>query len=248
MRIKHVADNDPGKSVSYQLSYGNQYIDYRVLYTARKTLEIAVHPDGEVVVKAPIGMAEDSISQRVKRRARWISRQITYFQQFLPYTPPRQYVGGETHLYLGRRYRLKLLKGEADGVKLTHGYFFVSCKQDPKPEKVRYLLEQWYLEKAREKYSEVLAARSPKFEGMGFKKPRLKIRRMKTRWGSLSPNGVLTLNSRLIHASADCIDYVVTHELCHLKYGVHSPAFYQLLESILPEWEKTKLKLEHTLA
>ena len=232
------------QSVDFQISYGTQSISYQVLHTARKTMEIAVHPDGRVVVKAPPGTALDAIKHRVHKRARWIARQLAWFQQFQPRTPPRRYVGGETHLYLGRQYRLKLLQGEKEGVKLTRGYFFVSCRNKPAPEKVQQLLEQWYLGKAREKYSEILAARLPEIKHLGCKEPKLQIRHMKTRWGSLSPGGVLTLNRNLIRAPRECIDYVVTHELCHLQYKNHSTAFYQLLERLLPDWEKRKHRLE----
>ncbi len=228
----------------FHILYGGQDISCRVLYTNRKTMEIAVHPDGQVVITAPSGAGLEAIQQRVRKRARWITRQMAYFQQFRPSTPPRRYVGGETHLYLGRQYRLKLSRGEQDEVKLMRGHFFVSCRNAPEPLKVRQLLEKWYLEKARKKYSEILESRLPEFRRLGCEEPRLRIRRMKTRWGSLSPAGVLTLNRDLIRAPRECIEYVVTHELCHLRFQDHSVGFYQLLERLLPDWEERKHRLE----
>jgi predicted metal-dependent hydrolase len=74
---------------------------------------------------------------------------------------------------------------------------------------------------------------------------RLQIRDMKTRWGSLSKGGILTLNIKLIAAPKECIEYVVVHELCHLKYPNHDKKFYRLLETRLPDWEKRKQKLEN---
>ncbi len=232
------------KASDFHIRYGHQDISCHVLYKARKTMEIAVHPDGQVVITAPLDAELDAIRDRVHKRARWITRQIAYFQQFQPRTPPRRYVGGETHLYLGRRYRLKLLQGEMEGVKLRRGYFFVSCRNKAEPEKVQQLLEDWYLNKAKEKYSEILLSRLPEFRRVGCMEPTLYIRHMKTRWGSLSRRGVLTLNRDLIRAPRECIEYVITHELCHLKYKNHSAAFYQLLEQLLPDWEKRKHRLE----
>jgi predicted metal-dependent hydrolase len=232
------------QSADFHMVYGNQTITYRVLYAARRTMEIAVHPDGQVVIKAPADVKPEAIRHRVHKRARWITRQIAYFQQFQPRTPPRRYVGGETHLYLGRQYRLKLSKGGSDGVKLARGYFIVSYRDEASPATVRQLLDRWYLVKARAKFSELLELRLPEFQRMGYDKPTLHIRRMKTRWGSLSPNGVLALNRDLIRAPRDCIDYVITHELCHLKYSNHSPEFYRLLERFLPDWERRKARLE----
>ena len=83
------------------VTYGRQCIAYGVAYVDRKTMEIAVHPDGKVVVKAPIGTTPAAVQKRVVKRARWIRKQINYFRQFEPGTPPRRFVGGETHLYLG---------------------------------------------------------------------------------------------------------------------------------------------------
>ncbi|MBU4485696.1 MAG: M48 family metallopeptidase, partial [Candidatus Delongbacteria bacterium] len=82
---------------------------------------------------------------------------------------------------------------------------------------------------------------------IGKEIPKIVVKKMKTRWGSLSQSGILTINIELIKAPKECIDYVITHELCHLKYKDHSPKFYKLLESILPEWKKLKHKLELSL-
>lgn len=226
------------------ITYGKEIISFHVFYVDRKTLEIAVHPDSDVVIKAPLRTEYEEVQKMVVKRARWIKRQLDYFAQFNPRTPQRQYIGGETHLYLGRQYRLKIATGERDEVKLTKGYFHVTVKENPAYEKVKKLLEDWYLEKATEKFSESFERCWPYFGKQFLSKPRIRIRRMKKRWGNLSKNGTLTLNADLIRAPKECIDYVVTHELCHLQYHDHSPAFFQLLERIMPDWEKRKHKLE----
>jgi len=229
------------------IAYGGREIIYHVKVSDRKTMEIAVHPDSKVVVKVPKGTTEDDIRGRVYRRARWITRQIGYFQQFHPRTPRRHYVSGETHLYLGRQYRLKVSAGEEVGTKLTRGFIFCTCHGKPNPNKVQLLLDEWYLERARIKYSESLDRCFPDFQRMGYPQPAINIRRMKTRWGSLSSRGALTLNRELIRAPRDCIDYVVTHELCHLKYKDHSSGFYRLLEQVMPNWDRRKHRLELAL-
>lgn len=210
-------------------------------------MEIAVHPDGRVVVKAPESATGDEIRERVYRRARWIRKQIGYFEQFHPRTPRRRYVSGETHLYLGRQYRLKVSAGEEAGIKLIRGFIYLTCRGRPNPNKVQLLLDEWYLERARTKYAESLGRCFPDFQRMGYAQPTVHIRRMKTRWGSLSSKGTLTLNRELIRAPRDCIDYVVTHELCHLKYQDHSSAFYRLLEQVMPDWKRRKHRLELAL-
>ena len=214
---------------------------------ARRTLEIAVHPDSTVVIKAPVGTRFEEIQMRVCKRAGWIKRQLEYFRQFEPRTPPRQYIGGETHLYLGKQYRLKISGGERNEVKLIRGYFQIKVKDIASPEQVKSLLEGWYAEKAIDRFRESFERCWPFFEKHSLMKPRLQIRRMKKRWGSLSKNGTLTLNVDLIRAPKECIDYVVAHELCHLRYHDHSPAFYGLLDRVMPDWKKRKHKLELAL-
>ncbi len=229
------------------IAYGGKEIVFQVLTTNRKTMEIAVLPDCSVAVKVPEGTSEDETRSRVYRRARWITRQINFFQQFRPRTPDRKYIGGETHLYLGRQYRLKISQGNEAGVKLVRGFIFITCCGEPSPVKVQLLLDTWYVERAKIKFVDSLDRCFSGFGRMGFSRPNLHIRKMKTRWGSLSPGGTLTLNRDLIRAPRDCIDYVVTHELCHLKHQDHSKEFYRLLDQFLPEWHKQKTKLEQAL-
>ncbi len=231
----------------HALTYGGVDLVFELLRTARKTLEIAVHPDGRVVVKAPLDVEIEDVEARVLRRARWIRKQQAYFQQFRPRTPPRQYIGGETHRYLGRQYRFKLMHGEQPSVKLSRGYFWIACQDHRNPVEVRRLLWQWLTKRAHEKFAESFERCWPHFSRQGLPRPTLKIRRMKTRWGSLSESGTLTLNVSLIQAPRECIDYVITHELCHLKHPDHSPAFYGLIEKVMPDWEKRKHKLELSL-
>lgn len=229
-------------------SYGQKTIDYSLFFTDRRSLEIAVHPDSTVVVKAPLDSDISLIEKKLHKRARWIFRQLNYFRQFNPKTPDRQYINGETHLYLGRQYRLKISHSQENGVKLIKGFFQVACREEHNQEIVKKLMNNWFLQKANIQFNESLARCWPKFNAFDLTQPSISIKRMKKRWGSLSNKGTVTLNTDLIKAPKECIDYVVTHELCHLKYHDHSPEFYKLLDSVIPGWEKIKHKLELSMA
>ena len=228
------------------IHYGDSRIDYRLLFCRRKTMEIAVHPDGSVVVKAPENTAVEQIEKKLGKRARWVIKQRLYFKQFQPRTPPRCYVNGETHLYLGRQYRLRSAKGKENSVRLSSGYFHVTTRSKPTPEKIKRLLDLWYLEKACIQFADSLSRCHRKFTEEPY--PQLSVRKMRRRWGSLSLRGRLTLNVDLIRAPKECIDYVITHELCHFKHHNHGPRFYRLLDSIMPDWKKVKHRLELSLA
>ena len=235
------------KSIACKISYGNTKINYELLRMNRKSLEIAVHPDKSVVVKAPVAIDMKVIEDRVHKRARWIKRQIAYFNQFDPRTPERRHVGGESHLYLGRKYRLKIRETGRDKILLKGAYFYIECVSN-RPSHIKNLLDIWYKERAETHFTRVFDECWEGFKKDKLKKPKLEMRRMNKRWGSLSARGRLTLNLNLIQAPKECIEYVVIHELCHLIHHNHSSEFYRFFSHAMPDWIKRKHKLEMSLA
>jgi len=233
-----------GRREKRSINYGRKTIRYSLLHTDRKTLEIAVHPDASVVVKAPVDSDIAAIEKKLQKRAPWILKQQAFFEQFNPRPPRRFYINGETHLYLGKQYRLKLANGPENSIKLSRGFLTITFRDKSTPERARKLLSKWYLERARVQFNESLDRCWQLFSNQGLSRPRLFIKKMQKRWGSLSDNGMLVLNTDLIRAPKECLDYVVIHELCHLKYRDHNSKFYKLLESTIPDWEKRKHKLE----
>ena len=228
------------------IQYGRHRIEYQVVFVPRRrTLCIEVHPDQSVLIRAPQDCDPIAIADRVRRRARWINRQLIDFQRYLPRTPPRQYLNGETHRYLGRQYRLKIEASDVNQVNLKNGRLKVSLAGELAPERVKAVVHRWYLERARTVFDETLSVcldRTPVPA-----RPRLIVRQMKTRWGSLSKAGNMTLNVRLVQAPRPCIEYVITHELCHLLHHDHGPQFNALLESVMPDWPARKERLESLL-
>ncbi|MFO1207280.1 MAG: SprT family zinc-dependent metalloprotease [Burkholderiales bacterium] len=232
--------------MTYEIAYGPETIRYEVQWVStRHTLGIEVHPDQRVIVRAPVGCDEEVISARVKKRAAWISRQIADFQRYSPRTPQRQYVSGETHLYLGRQHRLKVVIGESASVRMNRGQLVVTLREKVDPDRVRMMLHRWYLDRAKQVFGEVLDQCLPRFKGQ--QRPRLIVRAMKSRWGSLSSSGSMTLNADLVRTPRICVEYVVVHELCHLQHGDHSAQFYKLLDRTLADWKGRKQKLETVL-
>jgi hypothetical protein len=108
------------------VQFGRERIEFSLSFSQRKRLRIDVHPDKSVSVVAPVGIDVPTVLERVKRRAPWIIRQRDYFQRFQPMQPPRRYVSGETHLYLGRHYRLKVVGNDEESVKLIGRYIYVN--------------------------------------------------------------------------------------------------------------------------
>jgi predicted metal-dependent hydrolase len=230
-----------------QITYGGHQIVYSLERVRRKTLGITVRPDASVAVRAPVDAADEAVENIVRRRASWVVRQQRFFDQFQPRTPAREYVGGETHLYLGRRYRLRLSVSDVEQVAITSGYLCIGLPPPTSPEQVKVALDDWYRQRAHEVFPERLRLCRKIAAFQSLPSPRLCVRRMRKRWGSCSSAHVLTINTDLIRAPRSCIDYVLVHELCHLIHPDHSADFYRLLSSVMPDWEQRKMRLERLL-
>ncbi len=229
------------------ITYGREKIPYDVLYADRKTLEIAVHPNCRVLIKAPIGTSPEKIRVRLVKRARWITKQISYFHAFEPRTPARRYLSGETHLFLGRQYRLKIKSDQQGTVKLKGSHFFVGTAAPRKPSKIKDLLDEWYKEHALIIFYRRLDECYRRAERLKVPYPKIRLRKMVRRWGSCCKSGDILLNTALVKAPISCIDYVIMHELCHLKVHTHNNGYLKLLSKYMPDWKTRKERLEKCL-
>jgi predicted metal-dependent hydrolase len=239
----------PEPALHDTVRWGRSEIDYDIAYSAkRKTLAIEVHPDLRVSVIAPADADPAAIREKVHKRAGWIRKQQRVFELYLPKQPPRQYVNGETHRYLGRQYRLRAEQGEADSVKCLRGRFYVTLRGEPTPDRVRRRLERWYRERAETIFRERLDACHARAARFDIPLPGLKIKRLHKRWGSCGPGALVTLNLELVQAPKDCIDYVVMHELCHLKEAHHGASFWALLGKLIPDYAARQAALNRLAA
>jgi predicted metal-dependent hydrolase len=231
------------------VQYGEYEIDVSLVRRDRKTLEIAVEPDATVSVIAPLDATLDAIEGKVRRRAAWIRRQQRYFMQFLPRTPDRQFIAGETFRYLGRHYRLKVIRHVQAGVKLQGGHLVLHTHRPQCAQTTKELVERWYRERAAMKFAERLEHNLQRFsDPEAFRPTAIILRTLNQRWGSMSKASRLLLNARLIEAPTDAIDYVITHELCHIAEAHHGPKFIALLDQVLPDWRRRKEKLEYAMS
>ncbi|GAB3338526.1 SprT family zinc-dependent metalloprotease [Marivirga atlantica] len=224
--------------------FGSKEINYELTYQERKTLGIRVYPDCKVRVIAPNETTEEKLKSKLREKAPWIIKQQLEFLSYHPLTPPRQYVNGETHLYLGRQYKLRIENDLQNGVKVYRGRLILFKKENTSPANI---LTEWYREKAALHFHDILNKVLPLFKRYGISTPDLQIRYMPTRWGSCTVRGKVILNPDLIKAPKGSIEYVIIHELCHLVHHNHTKAFYDLQETIMPDWKKWKERLENTL-
>lgn len=228
------------------LRYGSLTAEYDVRENARLSARLRIHvePGGTLVVEAPVGTPETKIRAGVQKRARWIMDHLARFEEYRRHVVPRDYSSGETHFYLGRRYKLQIVArpGARRAMRLVAGRMEVTAPNGDAVD-ARLALQRWYRLRALAYFTARTArwaAALPWVEAP----PPIRLLTMKRYWGSCSPRGAITLNPALVKAPAHCIDYVLLHELCHLAEHNHSARFYALLDRHMPDWRAAKDELD----
>lgn len=216
-------------------------VNVQIIKKDVKHIYLKVRLEGEVVLTVPKNSDEREIAYVLRKRADWIEKKIAFLSTY-NILHNKEYVSGENFRYLGRNYRLKVIEGEEEGVKLQRGYLQLFVKERGNLERKKRLLKEWYMEKAGKHFQKALEKYRPIVQKeIG----RIRVREMKTRWGSCNPSkGYINLNLKLIEKPTECIEYVVFHELTHLVHANHSRHFYRYLDLHMPDWRRRKKRLE----
>ena len=208
-----------------------------VIRTSRvKSADIKVE-ECAVSVVVPRQLPVERIEQLLKDKNRWIKEKLILQREALPVSH-KDYVSGEAFCYLGRNYCLKVIHGAFQPVKLLQGRLLVTVP-DSKDQThiIRNALIRWYKHHAELR----LRDKVMRYAGIvGIDVPPTGIRSFKSRWGSCSAKGHIDFNWKIIMAPHPIVDYVVVHELCHLKQHDHSPKFWKLVERVIPDYADCK--------
>lgn len=223
--------------------YGRYEYEYALVRQARKTISLTVDPSLRIIVKAPLAAEKRHIERFLKKKWMWLEKQLSFFEKYQMRTSKREYISGESYLYLGRQYQLVVNKGNFNKVIISKRTLVLTSTTAVSDQKAnKKILDAWYSHRREiifnKCYEEVLS----KF---GYStRPTLEIRSMPKRWGSYVRGEKIILNPLLIQAPKDAIEYVIAHELCHMQYKNHDKNFYELLESKVPDWKDVKERLE----
>jgi len=221
--------------------YGNYSYEYYLVEQDRKTVALTVQPSLNIILKCPIGYEANKIERFLKRKWLWLEKQVQYFKKYKKKIEKKEYVSGESFLYLGRQYKLLIKQSKKEEVRIEKGRILLFTQKST-PALNKKLLDQWFEQRTKKVFESRLKEMMKKFD-YDFV-PKLMIRKMPKRWGSCLSGKKIALNPLLIRASKDCIDYVIIHELCHIRYKNHNKNFFKLQESIIPNWKEVKEKLE----
>lgn len=230
-----------------EIAWGERRAEAELRRTSRRVLRIDVQPSGQVVVFAPSDGEIDLIRSRVRRKSPWIFRELDRIAGWPARTPARQFLSGETHLLLGKQYRLLVEQSENTEVFVAGSRLTMLVQRTDDICQCREALKTFYTNVARSVFRERLDLMAQPFMRKGIGKPGLVIRYMAKRWGSFTAAGRVVLNVDLVRASPLLIDYVICHELAHAFYPDHGKEWRELLSAVMPDWENRKARLEALL-
>lgn len=229
-------------NLSYE--FGTQRIDFSVVFRKRKTLSIEVEAPNIITVKAPEGSTEDKILEIVKTKSKWIVQKLFEIKEMEYRKRTRQYINGESFIYMGRNYSLQIVlddKVKLPETKLIRGKFYV-YSYSKNEEIVKRALENWYKDKTKEKVQERVDYYQQYFD---IKPTKITVKEQQKRWGSCTSKQELLFNWKCIMAPSPVLDYIVVHEMCHLVHMNHSKEFWEQLKRVLPDYEDRKAWLRN---
>lgn len=215
-------------------------LTYTIQWSARRRkLTITVERDRSVVVHAPEGTSDERIKQVVESKRQWIYEKIGHPQKYqdLLHAPGKELVSGESALYLGRQYRIEVVKTGLAEIKFARRFLIPATQTSKRTEALR----EWYIGKAKEK---IIPRVKQHARQLGVDVAEVKIVDNRYRWGSCTLNNNVNFNWRLIKAPMFVIDYVIVHELAHLIEANHTPRFWSIIRAQAPTTDKAKAWLK----
>ena len=216
--------------------------DFELIRSKRRSLELRVLEDGTVQVRAPQRAPLRMVQTFVDSRRQWIAEQ----QQRQASRPRQRWQDGEVLAWRGESLKMDVCEGRTR-VAVSGPYLSIRVPQPDDEITVRTAVEGWMRRQAKPVFEDSIQRQFGWFEQQGFQRPTLRIKKMRTRWGSLSARGYINLNMALLHYPPQALDYVVMHELCHLKHMDHGPGFHALMDARMPDWRQRKALLEQPL-
>ncbi len=233
-----------GSLETSEIAWGDSRLTYAIRRSARrkKTVAVTVDPAGGVLLVAPEQISTSRLDAMVRRKAPWIVKRLRGVESGDP-PPPREFVSGESVMYLGRHYRLKVDSGGPGEAKLRGGWLHVPAPAgEGQRDQVRAALVSWLRGHAEVRLPERVEMWRPK---VGVEMPQVVISDQQKRWGSCDRSGTIRLNWRIIQAPMRLVDYVVVHELVHLRHRGHGRDYWQALGRIMPDYERRREDLRH---
>lgn len=217
-------------------------LQYTLIRKSVKNLNMRVKPEGVILVSANPFVSAKYVDRFVLSHENTIIKALDKYEKMKQnISKPLKYESGEKIYYLGEALHLLLETSKMEGVDKFGSFLNLRVKDTTDFSKKERVLKKWFSKMQREVFFQICDEIYPLFQPYGVKYPLVKIRAMKSRWGSCQPSkGIITLNAKMIAAPREAIEYVVLHEFAHFIHPNHSKDFYALVESMMPDWKKRR--------
>ena len=219
-------------------------VRYEFKRSHRRSVVAKIRRDGVIEVRTPLLYRESDVVAFLNQHKRWIFNHLDRSQN--TDNQEKNYISGEIHYYLGKQYTLQLVQSNKNAVSIEGNNLVVNVKSLENldnPDYLEHLVNKWYRNQAKIVFSELLPPIIEKFRKYNVSPAKISIRNMRSRWGSCSRRGNISLNLQLIKLNENCIRQVMIHEMCHLVYFNHQAGFYALIEEMMPDWKLWKKEL-----
>ena len=219
-------------------------IRYEFKRSHRRSVVAKIRRDGVIEVRAPLLYRESDMIAFLNQHKRWIFNHIDRLQN--AENKQKKYVSGEAHYYLGKQYTLQVVESDKNSVFIEGNSLVINLESLENLENLNFLetlLNNWYRAQAKIVFNELLPPIIEKFKKYNVSPAKISIRDMRSRWGSCSRKGNISLNLQLVKLNENCIRQVMIHEMCHLVYFNHQAGFYALMEEMMPDWKQWKKEL-----
>lgn len=238
------------KTTNHQVipfQYKDNELSIYLKFSNRKTIGICVHPNKKIDIIAPNGTSFDRIQSVIESKSRWISKKLGEFEKYQTLEINKKYKNGQTLKWLGQDYLIKVIQiedFEEEQIVKEKRMIKVYVHDSSLKERISLLIEEWYKNLALIFLAEKFEDCYQKTKKYGIARPSFYLRYMKRRWGSCTSKGNILLNPEIMSLPSHCIEYIIMHELCHLKHLNHSKDFYHFLDTVMPEWEEYSQALD----
>jgi len=217
---------------------------YTLVFSRRRTIGISVSPAKGIVVRVPYRTSGKLIKEIIAKKAGWINKHLQNFASLPVVIPGKKYCEGESHPFLGKEYSLRFIKSHRCVLFRDDSYINIGLKVPVSPSAVRDMIDKWYRKEASVCLASMFREVLGKYSRFGFRPSGFAVRSMKRRWGSCTSQGKITLSTELIKVPEKWVEYVILHELCHLRHHNHGQMYYSLLSEVCPEWKKIREEMK----
>jgi hypothetical protein len=222
-------------------------IKYQIVFSRRRTISLIVSPEKGVIVRAPYRTSFRTIEKFVREKEGWIRKNLEKHSELIRINHGKLYVDGEIHLFMGKEYFLRIKESVKPFVNQYDNFIEIGVDKINDSAKLKILLERWYRQNAREHFVDNLNEILIRYKDFNFSPSKLAVKSLKSRWGSCSSKGRITISSELIKLDEKFAEYVIIHELCHLKYHNHGKDYYRLLGEFVPDYKSIRRELRRYL-